>query len=222
MFNYLMAFFQNPKKGWDPIPAKYAEQYTQWTYDNVDLAMISELEFYVNGLENKKVLDLGGGPGLYAITFAKKGANVTWLDISRNYMNIVQQAASKENVVLNYVIDYMDFAEGNFDVLFNRVCWAYCFNDTSFMKKVYDLVKPNGYGYLILHDEGLIGKYNDYGFVKKTILTFLYHLNDKTGIKVGHPVTSLKRIRKIFSKYTYKEISIEKRGRDLVYIKFQK
>lgn len=222
MLNYVLTLFQNPKKGWDPIPLGYAEDYTKWSYENMDYSMIAELEAHTNGLKDKKLIDLGGGPGQYSIAFAKRGAQVTWLDVSNNYLNIVKAAAEKENVKLDYVIDYMDFAKGEFDILFNRVCWYYCLNDVSFMKKIYNLVKHNGYGYLILHDENLTERYNNYGTVKKWISKFLFLLNDKTGIKIGHPVPSFKRIKKIFSQYHYRSFSVERRGKDLVYIKFQK
>lgn len=222
MFNRVKALFQNPKTGWDPIPVQYAREYSEMSYNAIDYGIISEVEGYTNGVQNKKLIDLGAGPGQYAIEFARRGAEVTWSDISKNYMDIASEKAARESLSLNFELTYMDNAEGNFDILFNRVCWYYCKDDERFLKKVYSLVKKGGYGYLILHDEGLLARMKDAGLLRKLFVLFSFHLNDKTGIKIGHPVPSFRKIKRMFSKYTFLNIRIEKRGVDTVHILFQK
>lgn len=222
MLNQILARVQNPHKGWDPIPLQYANEYAERSYQSLDLGIVDELEHFTGGLKNKSLADLGGGPGQYAIEFAKRGAKVTWIDVSRNYMNIARLKAEMAGVTLNFELSYMENARGKYDILFNRVCWYYCQNDNQFMKIIYGLVNDGGHAYLILHDEGMLNRLKESSFARRFVARFLYYLNDITGIKIGHPVPSLRRIKKLFAKYTFKKIFIEKRTDDTVYVLFQK
>ena len=47
-----------------------------------------------------KVLDVGGGPGRYAIALAKQGYNVTLFDISKRCLEFARKKAKKEGVKL--------------------------------------------------------------------------------------------------------------------------
>lgn len=49
-------------------------------------------------IQNKKILDLGCGTGVYAVGFAKKGAVVACLDISQNMLDIARKRAIAHQV----------------------------------------------------------------------------------------------------------------------------
>lgn len=50
-----------------------------------------------------KILDLGCGPGLYTHEFAKAGAQVTGIDISRNSIEYACKKAKEENLDIEYI-----------------------------------------------------------------------------------------------------------------------
>jgi len=93
VINKIHARIYRPERGWDPVPADYAQQYAEAVWRQVDEAWLDVLARRIGGFEGKEVLDLGGGPGQYSVAFAKRGASVTWLDVSRNYMRIAQETA---------------------------------------------------------------------------------------------------------------------------------
>lgn len=49
------------------------------------------------------VLDIGGGPGRYAIALAQKGYTVTLVDISKNSLHFAQKRAKEGNISLKYM-----------------------------------------------------------------------------------------------------------------------
>ncbi|XP_014553276.1 hypothetical protein COCVIDRAFT_108130 [Bipolaris victoriae FI3] len=56
------------------------------------------------GLRRAKILDIGGGPGRYAITLANQGHQVTLNDLSEKNLDIARKNAEKEAVHLNAII----------------------------------------------------------------------------------------------------------------------
>ena len=59
-------------------------------------------KFNVTDLKSK-ILDLGCGPGLYTHEFAKAGAQVTGIDVSRNSIEYASKKAKEENLDIEYI-----------------------------------------------------------------------------------------------------------------------
>ena len=78
----------------------------------------------------KKILDAGGGTGFYSIPFAKKGHQVTILDISEKMLEKAIEKA-KENDVLECVktvkgtMDHLNFPDCYFDVILCHLAFGY-------------------------------------------------------------------------------------------------
>jgi 2-polyprenyl-3-methyl-5-hydroxy-6-metoxy-1,4-benzoquinol methylase len=161
----------------------------------------------MGGLEGKRVLDLGGGPGQYSVAFAKRGAITTWYDVSRIYHDFSKQKADENGVGINFSIGYLDEApeilNEQFDLVFNRICWNYGFCDFSFALKLYSLVSPGGVGYIDTTHSGWKRDTLPRGILFRT------WLNDTTGVKIGHPHPPHGRLAKIFSQFPIEEISID-------------
>ncbi|MCE3237867.1 MAG: hypothetical protein K0R24_848 [Gammaproteobacteria bacterium] len=198
MINQLHACFHCPKKGWDPIDIDYANAYAkkQWSTD-VDINLMEHLEKWTGGLAGKRILDLGGGGGQYSIAFAKRGAQVTWYDVSRNYANFAIAKSQEHSVNIRFVMGYMDHAYGilqeQFDLVFNRVCWYYGFSDSGFAKTVYALTKPGGIGYISTqHASAAI-------YQKGPSIWLRTWLNKFFSIKIGHPYPPHNRLLQLFS-----------------------
>jgi SAM-dependent methyltransferase len=179
--------------GYDPVPLDHARRYTQTEWEHFNPVMVDTLEEKLGGFAGKRILDLGGGPAQFSIEFAKRGGVVTWHDVSRNYLSIVQELARTHGVVLNYSLGYLEEASRlvsePFDLVFNRICWIYCTNDFRFARLIHDLIRPGGWGY-INSDHALA--------VMGPLYRFRLAVNARTGIKLGHVVPPAGRLEQVF------------------------
>lgn len=72
-------------------------------------------------IKGKKLLDLGCGAGEAAVYFAKKGADVTAVDVSDGMLNMVKRVAERHNVNLQTKQSYshkIDFNDETFDIVY--------------------------------------------------------------------------------------------------------
>jgi len=96
-----------------------------------------------------KILDMACGAGRHAIILARKGFDVTAVDLSENLLSIARQSALNENLKINYVQSDIRKFESN--VKFNLVInlftsFGYFEKDEenfSVLKKAYDLLEVN-------------------------------------------------------------------------------
>jgi len=188
MLNQLHRLFHPLSSGFDPVPATYAREYAAGEYKLIDapehgVALINELLDHIGPISNKRVLDLGAGPGQYSIAFAQRGASVTWHDISRNYRDIAMQKAQKAGVEIAFSLGYMEEAASfpPFDLVFSRVCWRYCMSDRRFAAIVWNLIARGGWAYIL----------------EESLETTLRR---PLGIKLGHVRPSRGMIERLFHK----------------------
>ncbi len=210
MINYIHYLFHKPENGWDPVSKNYALEYSNNCYKSIDYDLINEVTTFFCCIQNKSLVDLGAGPGQYSIEFTKLGANVTWHDVSKNYMEIAINKANDANVVIDkFILQYMDEVNYKCDFIFSRVCFYYCINDKQFLKNILNCLNKNGKAFITLHNEDFYKfkkletfKWNQ---VKTSILTFL---NNSIGLKIGHPHMSKKRIEKLFNSFELNYVNI--------------
>lgn len=208
MINWLHAQFHRPEKGWDPVPAVHGRNYadSEWKA-GVREVLLEELECWAGGLKGKEILDLGGGPGHYSVAFAKRGAHVTWYDISHTYQQIARQKAEDNGVSLAYFLGYLDEAPRKlgicFDLVFNRICFNYGRSDESFSKVIFQLVKPGGVGYVD----------TTHSMWRRETLPLWSRLrtrlNDFSGIKIGHPFPPHGRLANTFANKNIEKMLID-------------
>jgi len=98
---------------------------------------------------NKKLLDLGCGPGLYAERLYEKGYEVTGIDFSKRSIEYAKDKASQKNQNINYI--YKNYLEINYNNEFDIVLLIYCDfvvlsdnNREVLLKKIYDSLKSGG------------------------------------------------------------------------------
>jgi SAM-dependent methyltransferase len=200
MINRVHSWLHRPEKGWDPVSRDYANEYGthEWSA-GVQEDLVNRLELHLGGFEGKTVLDLGGGPGQYSVAFAKRGAAVTWFDVSRSYLDFAQEKGRESQVQIEFALGYMDDArkvlDRQFHLVFNRICWYYCISDGSFADVVYSLVRPAGWAYVDTNHSG-VGRDS----ANITARTRLW-LNDVLGFKIGHPFPPRGRVAGLFRRY---------------------
>src|SRR6516165_8820603 len=117
MINWLHSVVHSPTRGWDPISADYAAAYSQSS--PCDQRVVELFERALGGRSNKRIVDLGSGPGQYAAEFARRGAEVTCIDVSATYIALVEErmrsAGLKANLILGYMDHVMRLTSGGFD-----------------------------------------------------------------------------------------------------------
>lgn len=210
---WLKYHLQKPEKGFDPVPKAFAEKYAANEYKKIDSKIIDFIKTHLGDFENKTLLDLGAGPGQYSIEFARRGAKVTWHDISQNYLTIAKAKAQDENILVNFSLGYLEEAHGKFDIIFNRICWYYCINDYRFAKCIYNLIKENGYGFIVVNNEKFLQQElaKESGF-RKIAIKMSFWLNENFNIKLTHVHPSHKKLSKIFARLNFRHLHLEQCG----------
>ena len=107
--------------------------------------------------QSGSVLELGCGSGNDAIWFAKKGFNVTAVDISEKEINLAKEK-SKGISNINYIIDdvHSFSTEEKFDIIYDRAC--ICNNQLDLpilFPKLYQLLKDDGKIIILTSDKTL-------------------------------------------------------------------
>jgi SAM-dependent methyltransferase len=96
-----------------------------------------------------KIADFGCGPGLYAATLAKHGANVTGIDFSGRSIEYAKKIAAREQLNISYVKqNYLEFeTEDRFDLVLMIMCDFCALSPTQrkgILSKFYRILKPSG------------------------------------------------------------------------------
>ncbi len=104
------------RKNWN----RFAENYQLFrqesgTYN--ELVEIPAMLSLIDDVKDKKVLDAGCGYGYYSILLAKKGADVTGIDISEKMIDLAQKNAAESQVKCEFhVCDMQDLSMFNSNV----------------------------------------------------------------------------------------------------------
>ena len=108
MYNVEDFYDRNPQEEWDRLERHWAE------YENSLRALTEFLPPAPAGL-----IDIGGGPGRYAIALAGMGYRVTLVDLSQGNLDLAKQKAAEAGVELDGFIhanalDLSAFPEAGF------------------------------------------------------------------------------------------------------------
>ncbi|MFC4075972.1 class I SAM-dependent methyltransferase [Salinithrix halophila] len=109
------------------------------------------------GLKGKKVLDLGCGEGRDSIFLAKRGVEVTGVDVSRAALDKARERSRTEGVSCNFierdVLYLRNISANDYDFALNMGC-LHMITDPKHRRKhlsrVHEILKPGGY-FLLAH-----------------------------------------------------------------------
>ena len=154
----------------------------------------------------KNVLDIAAGSGRHALLFAKKGFNVTAVDLSANLLSVARKKALKDNLNIEFVhSDIRHFnSQQNYDLILNLfTSFGYFENDEdnySILIKAYGLLRKNGY---------FIFDYFNKNYIEKNLVN---NTMDELDGKI------IKQKRFIKGERVLKEITIDNNGKINKYI----
>ena len=80
------------------------------------------------GLKNQDILDIGTGTGALALPFAKQGAHVTGVDISKGQIEAAKTLASQKKLNVRFIVakaEETNLPDKSFDVITASMCWGY-------------------------------------------------------------------------------------------------
>ncbi len=102
----------------------------------------------IGDVSGKRVLDAGCGHGYYSILFAREGAKVTGIDISKKMVKLAKENAVKASVHCEFfVCDMQDLSRFNndtFDVVTSSIVVGYLDNIEKAFSEVFRVLKAEG------------------------------------------------------------------------------
>ena len=105
---------------------KYYDENAQFEWDRLGIRHRAEFENTMRAIAEflppapARLIDIGGGPGRYAIALAERGYRVTLLDLSTGNLELAKQKAAEAKVELEAFVhadarDLSAFPEGSFE-----------------------------------------------------------------------------------------------------------
>ena len=113
---------------------------------NEFIEMPAVLELLNNNIENKNILDIGCGFGLYSKILSEKGGKVTALDSSKEMIKYAKTVCSNTDV--NFVLEpfqnYIPDSKIIFDIILGSFMLGYFDNLESIFSRISNLLSPVG------------------------------------------------------------------------------
>ena len=139
---------------------KFSKMAASWWDLNGDFKPIHQLNplrlnyilQHSNGLNEKKVLDVGCGGGILSESMAKSGANVTGIDMSPQPLAVAKQHAQDNNLIIDYqqstIEDFLQqhqqLQAEKFDVITCMEMLEHVPDPLSIIRSCRQLLKPDG------------------------------------------------------------------------------
>lgn len=109
-----------------------------------------------DGYKEKKLLEVGCGAGIDLVRFARGGANVTGIDLSKTaielaYKNFEQSGQNADLRVMNG--ECMQFADNTFDVVYAHGVLQYTPDTEKMIAEVHRVLKPGGEAIMMVYNK---------------------------------------------------------------------
>ena len=109
-----------------------------------------------DGYKEKKLLEVGCGAGIDLVRFARGGANVTGIDLSKTaidlaHKNLEQREQSADLRVMNG--ECMEFADNTFDVVYAHGVLQYTPDTEKMIAEIHRVLKPGGEAIMMVYNK---------------------------------------------------------------------
>lgn len=124
---------------------EHPEDYAQYRPPYPD-SLFQRLAAYGIGRPGQQVLDLGCGTGLFARELARRGADVTGLDVSHKLIEQANMLDREAGTSLDYVVATAEetfFPDASFDVVTAAASWHWFDHDAA-TAEVHRILRENG------------------------------------------------------------------------------
>jgi 2-polyprenyl-6-hydroxyphenyl methylase/3-demethylubiquinone-9 3-methyltransferase len=125
----------------------WKEGETLYLSEHLNKSRFEFFEIYVPHWKGIKVLDIGCGGGLACEFLAKRGANVSGIDLSLNSIKAAQEHAKKSNLEIDYqcgVAENLPYKDNTFDVVVCFDVLEHVENWEKVICEIYRVLNKNG------------------------------------------------------------------------------
>ena len=133
--------YGSSSKGWKAIGLMSGERYY---YEYVDMIDKRATFNFIQIHPGMKILDVGCGVGRWCIAFARRGADVTGIDISEEMIKLASDNMKKEGLDGSLVVkssDEMDFPDNSFDLVHCAAVLRHVTDPVRFRKSCENIVR---------------------------------------------------------------------------------
>jgi ubiquinone/menaquinone biosynthesis C-methylase UbiE len=131
----------------------FFQQLDEYRYDKLNyLPRVVDFSSY----KGKNLLEVGCGAGIDLVRFARAGANVTGIDLSKTAIdlagrNFMQSGRNADLFVMNG--EYMQFPDNTFDVVYAHGVLQYTADTEKMVAEIHRVLKPNGEAIMMLYNK---------------------------------------------------------------------
>ncbi|UCG69629.1 MAG: class I SAM-dependent methyltransferase [Thermoplasmata archaeon] len=149
--NTRQGLLKRKDRNWDDIYMKLTLEEIPWHSEEPDKELIELIEG--NKVVPRVVLDVGCGAGTDAIYLAKKGCDVTAIDISEEAIGIACKRAEKAGAKVEFIANdfiKVELEDESFDFINDRGCFHHMepYNRKDFAAKINRVLQMGGNYYL--------------------------------------------------------------------------
>ena len=108
-----------------------------------------------NAYRDRKLLEIGCGAGVDLVRFARAGAIVTGVDLSRTAIELARQNMAQNGLTADLQImngEPLQFADDSFDVVYAHGVLQYTANTEKMVSEIHRVLKPGGEAILMVYN----------------------------------------------------------------------
>jgi ubiquinone/menaquinone biosynthesis C-methylase UbiE len=162
------------KTWWEKLPMTYADWEKKERIPRTKKDFVEVEKKFLDGnpyirdkfnfkeLNGKKVLEIGSGSGAASCLFAKAGAYVTAVDITKNAIKITKNNAKVQNVKINAIrqdAEKLAFKDNTFDYVFSWGVLHHSKDTQKTFSEVYRVLKKGGSGLIMIYNKNSLRYY---------------------------------------------------------------
>ena len=138
----------------DPVGTPgFFQQLDKYRYDKLNyLPRLVDFHAY----EGKKLLEVGCGVGIDLVRFARGGAKVTGIDLSKTAIDLAGKniKQNEQNAALHVMNgECMQFANNTFDIVYAHGVLQYTANTRRMIGEIYRVLKPGGEAIMMVYNK---------------------------------------------------------------------
>jgi ubiquinone/menaquinone biosynthesis C-methylase UbiE len=119
------------------------------------------MKYLKNVIKGKKMLEVGVGTGRLSLFFAKKGFDVTGIDISEKMLDVARERAKRLKVKVKLIqmnAEKMDFQSNSFDFIICDRTFKFILNPQKFLKCCRNILRNKGRLLISYERKGVLRK----------------------------------------------------------------
>lgn len=167
------------------------EEGSKTFFENLDRIKRNDVEVYTaqfwkfDNFRSKRVLDIGCGPGWYALQYAKNGAKTYAVDLTGKALKLTQKHFAHYNLICYLTqadVQHLPFKDGSFDFISGSGVLHHAPDIKKAISEVHRVLKPGGRATFSIYNRNIL--LNKYVFcVTRLVVRFTLNAPKREGIE---------------------------------------